>query len=399
MSGIEVPPFEEVWSGLDAERTRQVGEQVDTARTDVPWYFKVMLAGGLAVFVLALLLGQVLIALGAAVVFAIPAFVVVRRLANASRTVSTDVTAPVFEAIAAGLTLPHAAHDGAALRAEYEPEGSVPQPRLRSAGFIMDTSVLQEDVVTGTLGETDFVLADLKWQQMRPPAPEADPEKEARDRRRMERLQDSARRGTLDSRRRQDELSRLEARFERGGDLSALVPKSLRTSVQGWAEQVTTDTAMLGPSFVFFSADFHKDFTSTVYLLPRKDHQAFRGLSEDTARERGITPLRLEDVRITRQYEGWASDQVEARYLITPELMDTLDRLRERFGTEHMAVSFTGGRMNIGAALDTNRFGFDLARQHERTIEDMGRDIYEDLVLFLGLVEDFRLNTRIWSKD
>ncbi|SJN30333.1 hypothetical protein FM125_08030 [Micrococcus lylae] len=399
MSGIEVPPFEEVWSGLDAERTRQVGEQVDTARTDVPWYFKVMLAGGLAVFVLALLLGQVLIALGAAVVFAIPAFVVVRRLANASRTVSTDVTAPVFEAIAAGLTLPHAAHDGAALRAEYEPEGSVPQPRLRSAGFIVDTSVLQEDVVTGTLGETDFVLADLKWQQMRPPAPEADPEKEARDRRRMERLQDSARRGTLDSRRRQDELSRLEARFERGGDLSALVPKSLRTSVQGWAEQVTTDTAMLGPSSVFFSADFHKDFTSTVYLLPRKDHQAFRGLSEDTARERGITPLRLEDVRITRQYEGWASDQVEARYLITPELMDTLDRLRERFGTEHMAVSFTGGRMNIGAALDTNRFGFDLARQHERTIEDMGRDIYEDLVLFLGLVEDFRLNTRIWSKD
>ena len=67
MSGIEVPPFEEVWSGLYAERTRQAGEQVDAARTDVPWYFKVMLGGGLAVFFLALLLGQVLIALGAAV--------------------------------------------------------------------------------------------------------------------------------------------------------------------------------------------------------------------------------------------------------------------------------------------------------------------------------------------
>ena len=398
MSGIEVPPFEEVWSGLDAERTRQAGDQVDTARTDVPWYFKVMLGGGLAVFFLALLLGQVLIALGAAVVVAIPAFVVVRRLADAARTVSTDVTTPVFEAIAAGLTLPDAAHDGAALRAEYEPEGSVPQPRLRSAGFIMDTSVLQEDVVTGTLGETDFVLADLKWQQMRPPAPEADPTEEERDRRRMERLQDSARRGTLESRRHQDELSQLQARFEGGGDLSALVPASLRASVRGWTEQATTVTAMLGPSFVFFSADFHKDFTSTVYLLPRKGHPAFRGLSEETARERGITPLRLEDVRIMRHYEAWASDQVEARYLITPELMDTLDRLRERFGTEHMAVSFTGGRMNIGAALDTNRLGFDLARQHERTIEDMGRDIYEDLVLFLGLVEDFRLNTRIWSK-
>lgn len=397
MSGIQVPPFEEVWSGLDAERTRQVGAQLEAARADVPWYCKVMLGVGLAVFVLALLLGQVVIALGAAVVAAIPAFLVVRRLAGAARTVSTDVAAPVFEAIAAGLTRPDAGHDGAGLRAEYEPEGSIPQSRLRAAGFIMDTDVLQEDVVTGSLGQTDFVLADLKWSQMRPPTPEADPREEERDRRRLTRLQDSARRGTLGSRRLQDELSQLEGRFE-GGDLSSLVPRSVRESTRGWMEGLEKDSALLGPSFVFFSADFHKEFASTVYLLPRQGHAAFRGLSEEGARKRGITPLRLEDVRVMHLYEAWASDQVEARYLLTPELMDTLARLRERFGTEHMAVSFTGGRMNIGAALDTNRFGFDLARQHERTIEDVGRDIYEDFVLFLGLVEDFRLNTRIWSK-
>ncbi|XNY99919.1 DUF3137 domain-containing protein [Micrococcus luteus] len=111
-----------------------------------------------------------------------------------------------------------------------------------------------------------------------------------------------------------------------------------------------------------------------------------------------MAPLHLEDVRVAERFECWTSDQTEARYLITPEFMDTLQELFARFGTEHIAVSFTGGRMHIGAALEANRFGLDVVKQQGRSIEEVARQIYDDFLLYLGLVEDFRLNTRIWSK-
>ena len=396
---LDVPSFESIWSGLDHEAMRQVESDATDLQHRMPWYFKVMVVLGLVLFfpsVLVMFIPTVLLGIA---LMAVPAYVTMRRAGEVSRSATQNVSVPVFQSIAEGLSTPDAAEDGARLNAVYEPEGRVSVPRLRSSGFIMDPSVHQEDVVTGTLGETDFVLADLKWEEMTPPAPspeESDEERRSRERRlrSLERQEDH---GTL-SHLQERELSSLRARDSRGGDLGSLMPAGMKDSARDWLRDLEKDVATTRSSFVYFSADFHKEFTSTTFLLPTQQHQAFRSMSEEAAETMGLSPLRLEDVRVSQRFDAWTSDQVEARYLITPEFMDTLQQLHERFDTEHIAVSFTHGQMHIGAALDRNRFGLDVVRQQDLGVEDVARQVYDDFLLFLGLVEDFRLNTRIWSK-
>lgn len=398
MTRLDVPSFESVWAGLDQERTREVEDEATDLQQNTPWYFKVMIVLGLVLFFPSVLVMFIPTIVLGVILMAVPAYVTIRRAGRVSRAATQEVTVPIFQAIADGLTTSGASSDGAGLDASYEPHGRVPAPVLASAGFVMDTSVHQEDVVTGTLGETDFVLADLKWEEMSPPAPEQDPDEQDRRERRRRWLERKERGSAGLSHLERRELDILQ-RSGSGGDLSTLVPETMKSSARSWLEDLEKDVAGTRASFVYFSADFHKEFSSTTFLLPSDGHPAFRGISGRTAEHAGWTPLHLEDVRVADRFECWTSDQVEARYLITPEFMDTLQELFRRFGTEHVAVSFTGGRMHIGVALEQNRFGLDVVKQQGRSIEQVGRQVYDDFLLFLGLVEDFRLNTRIWSKD
>lgn len=108
--------------------------------------------------------------------------------------------------------------------------------------------------------------------------------------------------------------------------------------------------------------------------------------------------MQLEDVGITQKFVGWTSDQLEARYLLTPQLMLAISDAVERMGSELVGVSFNGSRMYFAVVLNENRFSFQLA-DHKDNGYTAARAVYEDLVSFLSLVEDFNLNTRIWSKQ
>ena len=50
--------------------------------------------------------------------------------------------------------------------------------------------------------------------------------------------------------------------------------------------------------------------------------------------------MELEDPGITKRFQGWTSDQVEARYLLSAELMLAISDVADRMGSERIAVSF-----------------------------------------------------------
>src|SRR5699024_12294454 len=91
------------------------------------------------------------------------------------------------------------------------------------------------------------------------------------------------------------------------------------------------------PSMIVFAADFHKEFTSKTYLLQRKpQEQAIRNFGADSAARGGMEPLKLEDPEITERFIGWTSDQVEARYLLIPELLFVHGDASDRMSTVHI---------------------------------------------------------------
>src|SRR5699024_9832831 len=128
-----------------------------------------------------------------------------------------------------------------------------------------------------------------------------------------------------------------------------------------------------------------------------REDQAIRNFSEESAAQGGMEPLTLEDPGISQRFVGWTSDQVEARYLLTPELMLAISDAAERMESDRIAVSFRDSWMYFAVVLDEDRFSLSMQPDEDQGYQ-IARSIYDDLVAFLSLIEHFNLNTRIWSK-
>lgn len=75
---------------------------------------------------------------------------------------------------------------------------------------------------------------------------------------------------------------------------------------------------------------------------------------------KGLSPVRLEDPRFEERYEVYGTDQVEARYLLSPSFMERLMELEELFAQEN------GGRCDIQCAFHAGKLLVMLPSQKDR---------------------------------
>ncbi len=149
---------------------------------------------------------------------------------------------------------------------------------------------------------------------------------------------------------------------------------------------------------LYFAADFHKDFRSATLLLPDGAESLWGELGRflqriDPGREQPL--VEFEDPDFERLFEVRAEDPIEARYLLSPAMMKRLVDYHRR-SRSLLRVSFVGSRIHVG--IERERGFFDpSASERLDSFENLSR-CYEDLALVFGLVEDLKLNTRIWSK-
>ena len=147
---------------------------------------------------------------------------------------------------------------------------------------------------------------------------------------------------------------------------------------------------------VVFIADFNKGFESQLLVVPDRMERHLGHLARAVQRlggHFGERLVELEDPEFEAQFAVYGSDPVEARYLLTPDLMRRLVRLRERFG-DGMRVGFQKGLVVLILPLDRNLFWIPAG---ELTEADLRRWVGELLVL-TELIDALDLNTRIWSK-
>jgi len=138
---------------------------------------------------------------------------------------------------------------------------------------------------------------------------------------------------------------------------------------------------------LLFSADFNKYFNGRTLVRAGKAGIFSRIFGN---------PIKLEDPRFNQKFKVYSSDQVEARYLLTPRMMERLLELVDSLGS--FEVSFSGSQITIAV----NRFPYDAFEP------DIGRPFTDPvqvsstlgwIFLVVGIVEELDLNTRIWSKQ
>ncbi len=161
---------------------------------------------------------------------------------------------------------------------------------------------------------------------------------------------------------------------------------------------VLLTSAYKGKDFngLFISADFHKHFKGNTFVLP-KSNKFEKALKKMQAKiDPSIQFVQLDDPVFNETFMVFATDQIEARYILSPNMMERLYRFKEK--TEfNISVSFVNSQVNI--AIPVNKLFFEPHYTVTAIDFEPIQEYFEDIQLAVGIVEDLNLNTRIWSKE
>ncbi|MCL1921472.1 MAG: DUF3137 domain-containing protein [Kiritimatiellaeota bacterium] len=138
---------------------------------------------------------------------------------------------------------------------------------------------------------------------------------------------------------------------------------------------------------VFFIADFNKDFRTSTYVIPGRAGIFGRLLS--AGRGKVIT---LESPEFARMFTVYAQDAIEARYILTPNIMERMIAIQRRFPGK-VAFAFHDSSVYIAIPSKTDFF------EIPRTLDFAGVSaLYAEFALFFDLVHELNLTLRIWTK-
>ena len=145
---------------------------------------------------------------------------------------------------------------------------------------------------------------------------------------------------------------------------------------------------------IYLIADFHKYFRGWVLIEPDIAEATFgwlgrklQGLSGDL--------VRLENPEFERVFKVRSKDELEARYLLTPDMQQRLLGLRRRWPMG-LSAALIDSQLHLAIPKTENWFEPDLNQPADRSVQLS--HFVEQLMCLLDIPRQLDLNTRIWTK-
>ena len=149
---------------------------------------------------------------------------------------------------------------------------------------------------------------------------------------------------------------------------------------------------------VMLIADFHKDFQGRTVVMPDVAERLFGKLFGNFLQNLNFSEkqlIKLEDPEFERLFVVYSDDQQESRYILTPAMMARLVGLRRRLNRD-IYVGFWKSRMYLGIMTDENYLEARCFRREGE--EDAYHRIAGELTGLVSIIDELALNVRIWSK-
>jgi hypothetical protein len=146
---------------------------------------------------------------------------------------------------------------------------------------------------------------------------------------------------------------------------------------------------------IYLIADFHKDFSCYMKIEPDFAEANFGWLGR---KMQGITGnlVRLENPEFENAFKVTASDQLAARYLLTPDMQERFLAMRGKWSTGIRAAFLDSTLLlAIPMAEDWFEADMDFPAGDIPTLQGF----LAQLMIVLRITETLDLNTRIWTKD
>ncbi|HCE46823.1 MAG TPA: Galanin [Lentisphaeria bacterium] len=148
---------------------------------------------------------------------------------------------------------------------------------------------------------------------------------------------------------------------------------------------------------LFFIADFNKNFSGTTVVLPDLAEKTFGFLGkifQSWNLTRNGKLIKLEDPEFEKLFVVYGDDQITARYILTPGLMQRLVEFRSRLNNT-IYLSFRNSKVYVAISVGKDLFEPSILCSNDRL--DLIREYFENLALAGRIIEELNLNTRIWK--
>lgn len=173
---------------------------------------------------------------------------------------------------------------------------------------------------------------------------------------------------------------------------------------------------------LFFVADFNKDFDGLTIVTPQNDRTVAKKQKKNS-KDR-LEEVELEDIDFMDTFDVRTTDQITARYILTPNFMNRLlsfttrDRTKDipkpasfkeasqiamnaRYSPQLNFVnppyfSFKDGKMYFLLPTEKEHFTFTI---YLPLTKEVMKGYFHDINIALELVDELNLNLRIWNKE
>lgn len=146
---------------------------------------------------------------------------------------------------------------------------------------------------------------------------------------------------------------------------------------------------------IYLIADFHKHFNCVLKLVPDVAEANFGWLGRKL---QGISGdlVRLESPEFEQAFKVTASDQLAARYILTPDMQERFLSLRGSWSSD-LRAAFLDSSLHL--AIPMKEDWFEPIMEAPAGDPAVLHGFLARLMTVLHITETLDLNTRIWSKD
>lgn len=148
----------------------------------------------------------------------------------------------------------------------------------------------------------------------------------------------------------------------------------------------------------FFVAEFNKHFKSRTVVLPDLAEKTFGNLiggwlqSKNASRD---DVIQLDDPEFEKKFVVYGNDPIEARYILTHSMMERIVQFQKKIAYP-LFISFVHNHIHIAIATKKNLFEPAILTSlldYQQVLEYINA-----LNNTIGLVEELKLNEKLWSK-
>ncbi|MCV2487401.1 DUF3137 domain-containing protein [Flavobacterium sp. SH_e] len=148
---------------------------------------------------------------------------------------------------------------------------------------------------------------------------------------------------------------------------------------------------------IIFVADFNKNFEVSTVVRPKSFGDSIGAWFSKNVFSFGNTEVvQLENIDFDNKFVTYSRNQIEARYILTPAMMERILDLNRK-SDDTISISFIHSKMYIAFPLSHNYFEAPI--HSSLLVPDLLTYDISIVQFMQDIVHELDLNTRIWGKD